>query len=111
MKCKSYTENFVFTVYLNPHFQLHLARIKYNELVVLYKSSKNYEKNKAIKYYNLCKPFSKIAYREQQYFIAIKELKSMLKVYPKLDIAHFGLALFYGLLSFQNKEIFFAKRL
>jgi len=48
------------------NWRVHLARIKYYELVVLYKSKKGYEKYKAQKYYNLSKPFGKIAYREKK---------------------------------------------
>ena len=94
----------------NVNWRVHLARIKYHELVVLYKSKKGYEKYKAQKYYNLSKPFGKIAYREKkQYLIAIKELKSIVKLYPKFGIAHFGLALSYGLLDMHEQEVLFYK--
>ena len=77
----------------------------------MYKSKQSYEKYKAKRYYNLSKPFGKIAYREKkQYFIAIKELKSILKIYPKLGIAYFGLALAYGLLGMNKKEVLFYKK-
>ena len=62
------------------NWRVHLARIKYHELVGLYKRNQKYEKFKAQRYYNLSKPFGKIAYRDKkQYFIAINELKSIFK--------------------------------
>ena len=95
----------------NLNWRIYLARIKYHELVDLYKIKKSYEKNKAKIYYNLSKPFGKIAYREKkQYFIAIKELKFILKSYPRFGIAHFGLALSYGLLDMHKQEILFYKK-
>ena len=94
----------------NLNWRVHLARRKYHELVVLYKSKQSYEKYKAQKYYNLSKPFGKIAYREKkQYLIAIKELKSIVKLYPEFGIAHFGLALSYGLLDMHEQEVLFYK--
>ena len=94
----------------NLNWRVHLARRKYHELVVLYKRKKSYERNKAKIYYNLSKPFGKIAYREKkQYLIAIKELKSIVKLYPKFGIAHFGLALSYGLLDMHEQEVLFYK--
>ena len=94
----------------NLNWRVHLARRKYHELVVLYKRKKSYERNKAKIYYNLSKPFGKIAYREKkQYLIAIKELKSIVKLYPKFGIAHFGLALSYGLLDRHEQEVLFYK--
>ena len=106
-----FLSNFLRTfVAKNLNWRVHLARRKYHELVVLYKSNKSYERNKAKIYYNLSKPFGKIAYREKkQYFIAIKELKSILKLYPKFGIAHFGLALSYGLLDMHEQEVLFYK--
>ena len=95
----------------NLNWRVHLARIKYHELVAIYKSKNGYEKYKGQRYYNLSKPFGKIAYREKkQYYIAIKELKSILKLYPKLGIDHFGLALSYGLLGLHKKEFLFYKK-
>ena len=94
----------------NLNWRVHLARIKYHELVAIYKSKNGYEKYKGQRYYNLSKPFGKIAYREKkQYLIAIKELKSIVKLYPKFGIAHFGLALSYGLLDMHEQEVLFYK--
>ena len=41
--------------------------------------------------------------------IAIKELKSIARLYPKFGIAHFGLALSYGLLDMHEQEVLFYK--
>ena len=93
------------------NWRVHLARIKYHELVGLYKRNQKYEKFKAQRYYNLSKPFGKIAYRDKkQYFIAINELKSILKKHPNFGDVYYGLALSYGLVGQHKNEVFCFKK-